>query len=378
LLKLKHDPNAVKTAAQFAELLELIYQASTDAEAWNVLGVHLGNVFQSTTSLFIHNSISKSVVVDMSYGFEESYVESYKQHYVAINPLIPGTLALPSGKVARMFEAVPEEALKQTEYYNEWLVPQGFRYSVGAYLSLRAPTSMFIAFHRHRYDRDFSDRSMALFSRLMPHFERALHISGRLNASDTLKGAQFDSLDELGIGVIRLDRQCSAHSVSPKAERLIKQRLGLSLRFGRLVIDSPDLDRRFRGVVARVIDERVAYPVDIPLGTGGHANGIVIPLHHSSGILTKVEAILLIKIQEVRPAPAIEALSTMFRLTQAEIRLLNALAEGQTISDYSQARELSRNTVKSQLQSLFTKTGVSRQADLVRLAFHPEQSGPNR
>jgi DNA-binding CsgD family transcriptional regulator len=364
--------NVAQSATQFAELLEFIYQASTDADVWETLGLHLGRVFQSTTSLFIHDSHSKSVVLDMSHGFEERYVESYKQHYVSINPLIPGTLSLPSGKVYHMFEAVSEGTFERTEYYNDWFAPQNLRYSLGAYLSLRASTSMFIAFHRHRGDKDYSDESNVLFSRLMPHFERALHISSRFNVKDALKDPQIENLDQLGIGAIRLDRQCSACSVSPKAEEFLKQRLGLSLRFGRLTINTPDFDHHFKGIVAKVIDERAAQPVSIPLHAGEHVNGIIIPLHQSWGLSTKIEAILLLKLQEPRSRPTIEALGRRYKLTQAELHLLGALAEGQTISDYSQGRKLSRNTVKSQLQSLFYKTGLSRQADLVRLAYHPD------
>ncbi|MGO4389388.1 helix-turn-helix transcriptional regulator [Microvirga sp. 2YAF29] len=357
---------------KFAELLELIYQASADANAWESLAVRLGEVFQSTSSLFIHDAHSNSVVVDMSEGFERSFVESYKEHFVAINPLIPGTLDLPSGNVARMFETVSKEVFEQTEYYNDWLLPQGLKFAMGTHLNLGAHMSMFVAFHRGHGSEDYSDEAMNFLARLVPHFERALEISSRFKLQGALQDAQVFGLDQLGVGAIGLDRQCSVYDISPKAEELIKRGLGFSLRFGRLAMDSPSQDLHLKNLVVRAIDERVAYPIAISLKTGERIEGVIVPSHHHfGGAFTKVQALLLIKFKTAGPEQTIDSISKKFRLTQAETQLLKALAEGQTISDYSDIKRLSRNTVRSQLQSLFQKTGVSRQADLVLLAYDP-------
>jgi DNA-binding CsgD family transcriptional regulator len=360
------------TALQFAELLELIYQTPSGTDAWELLAARLGELLQSTSSLFIYDSISKSVVVDMSKGFESNYIESYKERYVSINPLIPGTLALPSGKVARMFEAVPKESIEQTEYYNDWLAPQRLKFAMGTHLSVGMRTSMFVAFHRPRGARDYSDETMEFVTRLVPHFKRVLDISNRFRLQDALKIAQTRGLDQLGLGVIGLDRRCSIYDLSPKAEELIKLSLGLNLRFGRLSIDSHDTDHYFQHLVAKVIDERVAHPIEIPLKTGERLDGVIVPTHHHSGsTVSNIQALLLINFKNVSSRQTVEALSKVFRLTQAESHLLRALADGKTVSEYSHIKHLSRNTVRSQLQTLFQKTGVSRQADLVRLVYNP-------
>ncbi len=54
-------------------------------------------------------------------------------------------------------------------------------------------------------------------------------------------------------------------------------------------------------------------------------------------------------------------------LTEAESKLAYFLVEGGTLADYALTTNLSRNTVRSYLKSIFSKTGATRQAELVRM-----------
>ena len=56
-----------------------------------------------------------------------------------------------------------------------------------------------------------------------------------------------------------------------------------------------------------------------------------------------------------------------FGLTPAEMRLAAYLMNGGTIASYAKAHDLSRNTVRNQLQAIYCKTGTHRQAELVGL-----------
>ena len=60
-------------------------------------------------------------------------------------------------------------------------------------------------------------------------------------------------------------------------------------------------------------------------------------------------------------------LSTAFRLTGAEARVMASLLEGLQISEIAQRYGVSANTVRTQLQRLFEKTNTKRQSDLVRV-----------
>jgi DNA-binding CsgD family transcriptional regulator len=45
------------------------------------------------------------------------------------------------------------------------------------------------------------------------------------------------------------------------------------------------------------------------------------------------------------------------------------LAEGVSLDDIAERRDITRNTAKSQLHSVFAKTGTSRQSELVSMVL---------
>ena len=65
-----------------------------------------------------------------------------------------------------------------------------------------------------------------------------------------------------------------------------------------------------------------------------------------------------------------ELLGELFGLTLAESRLVRALLQGVSPSQYAARQGLSQNTVRNQLKSIFEKTDVRRQSDLVNLIWN--------
>jgi DNA-binding CsgD family transcriptional regulator len=68
------------------------------------------------------------------------------------------------------------------------------------------------------------------------------------------------------------------------------------------------------------------------------------------------------------PPPAdIAAVADSYGLTAAETRMLEQLVHSATVADTANALGISMNTARSHLAHIFSKTGLSRQADLVAL-----------
>ena len=62
-----------------------------------------------------------------------------------------------------------------------------------------------------------------------------------------------------------------------------------------------------------------------------------------------------------------EALRKVFDLTPAEARLSLLLADGNSLDQASKQLNISTNTGRAHLRSIFAKTGVTQQTQLVRL-----------
>lgn len=75
---------------------------------------------------------------------------------------------------------------------------------------------------------------------------------------------------------------------------------------------------------------------------------------------------LFIEVAEDK-ATRMERLGQVYELTASEALLALHIADGGDTGGYAAARQVSRNTVRNQLQAVFEKTGTRRQAELVRL-----------
>jgi DNA-binding CsgD family transcriptional regulator len=70
----------------------------------------------------------------------------------------------------------------------------------------------------------------------------------------------------------------------------------------------------------------------------------------------------------VAAATAGDALALLYDLTPAETRVFQLLAGGKTQAAVAAQLGIASSTVKTHLLKVFEKTGISRQAELVRLA----------
>ncbi|MCK6389317.1 MAG: helix-turn-helix transcriptional regulator, partial [Zoogloea sp.] len=66
---------------------------------------------------------------------------------------------------------------------------------------------------------------------------------------------------------------------------------------------------------------------------------------------------------------SVQQLMDLFRLSPAEARLTRALAQGENVERYADQEGLKRSTIKTQLTSALTKTGMRGQKDLIRLVL---------
>lgn len=75
-------------------------------------------------------------------------------------------------------------------------------------------------------------------------------------------------------------------------------------------------------------------------------------------------------------APAPGALAKLHGLTEAEAKIALAIADGRTLTDASAEAGVTLSTARTYLKRVFAKTGVARQAELVRLILAAPALGP--
>jgi DNA-binding CsgD family transcriptional regulator len=144
---------------------------------------------------------------------------------------------------------------------------------------------------------------------------------------------------------------------------------------GKFVAKVPSAARELRGAIKLAMQDEASIGkkgLDIRMTEAGEAPifGHVLPLT-GSDLRTRLQpaavAAVFIGMSPGNRDTA-EAAAAAFNLTPAETRVLSNLLGGRTLAETAATLGIAATTAKSHLENIFTKTGVARQADLMRLA----------
>ncbi len=152
-------------------------------------------------------------------------------------------------------------------------------------------------------------------------------------------------------------------------------------RAERLAISDPAADVLLARALAESSFRRgcAAQLQSLPIAAGPGRPAMVlhvVPIRRSAhDIFFAGEVILVVTAVDRSVRPQTSLLQGLFDLTPTEARIAKAIACGRQISSIAHDHGVSSETVRSQLKSVFAKTGTSRQADLVRLLLGASLSG---
>jgi DNA-binding CsgD family transcriptional regulator/PAS domain-containing protein len=347
-----------------AEIVERIYAAALDPAEWSGVAAALETRFRGAASIFEQEAGSPSIGAVAQSGFDDDAVESYRAHFYRVNPLIPRARGLAPGAIGAHSDLMPTEALERSEYGADWMRPQRLLHGLGALFRPEGGVMTAICLMRPPAAGDYDAAERRAFAEIVPHLDRACRIVRRAGAGAIAAAAGRQALERLGMAAVLFDRRGRVLDANPAGEALLGRRAP-----DRSLAAGPGFEALQRAL-RTVADTRQSRPVTLPLGPGGSpAEASLLPVSAPLAFGMAQGAALLLVRHAPEAAPALAGLGAAFGLTPAELRLLEALAAGETLAGYGSRVGISRNTAKSQLSALFQKTGTSRQAELVRFAL---------
>ena len=160
-------------------------------------------------------------------------------------------------------------------------------------------------------------------------------------------------------------------SVNRAGRRVLAEARLLREVGGRLRAAEPGEDRR----LADALDERAGRdtPCSVVLGGAGGAAGLRCEVGridpHRRPDVRDEPRFLLTAVPIAAEAPMEALLGEAYGLTRAEARLAAEIVAGRDLRSASERMGVSHHTARKYLQIAFSKMGVRRQADLVRLAL---------
>lgn len=187
-------------------------------------------------------------------------------------------------------------------------------------------------------------------------------------------GAIETALNMLAVGVIFIGPDGEMVLVNSKAEELLRHGDGLRLVHSRLSADLHVEASRLQALISGAMQTSngkglsTGGTILISRKSGRPLSVTVAPLRNLTvGIGQQPCAILFVSDPEQNVELPADLLCRCYRLTMAEARLTMLLLEGHSLKETADLCGVTYNTAKSQLKSIFSKTQVQRQSELVKL-----------
>jgi DNA-binding CsgD family transcriptional regulator len=367
----------VDQAEHLSELIGEIYDAVLDPLLWrDVVGKAGRFVGGSVATIFSKNPAAGSGNVYYESGIDPHYRKLYFDKYIKLDPSTTGQYFADVEEPLAISDLMPCREFLETRFYREWAQPQGLVDFVSAVLDKSATTAALFGVFRYEREGTVDDETRQRMRLIVPHIRRAVLIGRIIDLKAAEAASLADSLDGLSAGMCLVDAVGRIVHANLACHVILETGDFLSMTGGRIVASDPEIDRSLRELFA------AAGGGDAAIGTQGIALPLkakdgscylmhVLPLtsgaRRLAGIAYAATAALFIRKVATETPPLPEIIARVYGLTPTELRVLLAIVEVGGVPDVAVAIGVAESTVKTHLKRLFLKTGVSRQADLVKI-----------
>lgn len=338
-------------------------------EAW---GVHLHGVEVATGRVAFSYEVG---------GFPPDGVLAYIREYHRLDPRAALVARLGLGEWVSCHQHFDDDFVAGDRFYQDFLIPYGGRYVSGAKVHEDSQVVAILGIHRGRGTRPLDDDELGLCRRLGRHVCTALALWRR--QVSVLAQCQLGNtvLDQLPHPVLLIDEQLQLHHANLAAHRLLQGHEHLRLREGALAIASPDGQHELLLALRRLrIGGAASYRDDGPaqttrtvvrLGNPHGSQALALVISRLNPELTMgafgPRDLAMILVHELHQRAPIDRFlaAAIYGLTPAEAAVAVEVAQGCMPADIATDHCVALSTVRAQLSSVFSKMGISRQAELV-------------
>jgi DNA-binding CsgD family transcriptional regulator/PAS domain-containing protein len=362
------------------DLLPQLYEAASDPAQWSGFLESLSRRLNARVALLKSWSENSSGCALVHSGFAAQALQQYLDYYWSVDVLAK---VVPQRGFTELCSVAPAEAfisdreLLGTEYANDFLLKFDLFRHCFAHLGV-GETSSVLSVVRGITERPFEDAEMQTLRFLAPHILQALRLGTQFQALKASTQQKQAALDQLEMGVVFLSPTRIVLSMNESAESILRDNDGLLLRQGRLRAVFPDDDRKLQSLISnacKVVHARGTDPGGAMLMSRLRSRDqlkviVGTACTQVAGLSSMPAAVVFIHDLARSMRPKAEILSSLYGLTPAECRIASLVLEGKSAEEITALLGITRNTLKTQMKSLFSKTEVRRQTDLVRKLMH--------
>jgi DNA-binding CsgD family transcriptional regulator/PAS domain-containing protein len=226
-------------------------------------------------------------------------------------------------------------------------------------------------------DPGFDAEEEAMCEIMVAQLRRGLALTKRIGANEIERALYSGVMDKLSVGVVILDLSGRVVKCSAKAEESLAARDGLQLQAGRLRATCAKEDRDLQAAIRTALQAAAggeAAPsrgLSVTRLSGNRNLGVIVQTVQDAKNVGAPSAVAIyIRDPEANADVESDLVRQLFDLTPAEAAVARRLTAGLSLEDAASSLDISRNTARAHLRSIFSKSGITRQTELVRLMLN--------
>jgi DNA-binding CsgD family transcriptional regulator len=310
-----------------------------------------------------------------TFGVDPHYVQLYNDTHSRCDPV--ATLPFyEAEQIVSIPELVPYDEFRRERFFQEWMRPQGLVDAANSVLEKSPSSCSFITILRGDACGIVDDEMQRRMTLIVPHVRRAVLIGKAIEFKEAAAAMFADALDGLSAGLFLMAADGQIVHANASGRDMLDDGDMLRAIRGRLASCDRHVDKSLHEAFAASANGDAAVGVKaIALPLCGHDGeryvAHVLPLTSGArgrlGKLYTATAAMFVCKAAMEGPPAPEIIGKIYDLTPTELRVLLAIVDVGGIPEVASAFGVAESTIKTHVGRLFDKTGVGRQADLVKL-----------
>lgn len=355
-----------------SHILGAIYDAALDEARWVTCLQEIRNTLGANyASLIVRHETSDDIGLIVSAGNDPANIDPGNPH-IALSPFT----GMKPDQLVSIKDVLSEAEWRASWYYRDYCAPQGVFHVLAADIATRNGGVYGFRVTRPETAPDFSPSDVNFCRLLVPHIKRALNLHLSIHQDRKVSTLYSHAMAQMMVGVVVLDQNGHVMECNAAATAILEAKDGLSVVGSQLessyVEDNRKLQMLVRGALSAHPGAHLALneAMSVSRPSGRLGWGLIVQSIASDQWTEgkqRPSVAVFVRDTEGRVDPPVRLAQQLFHLTPAETALAIQLANGLSLEEAAEMLNIKRNTARAHLRSIFSKTGVRRQTELVRI-----------
>jgi DNA-binding CsgD family transcriptional regulator len=348
--------------------VDYIYASLLGEQLWSdftrqiILDIPAG---KAVLQMFDSQDKKNTFIAEQS-GFDESSLRAYNKDYSNLNILQKSLLAKQDGIPFSDNLLVPQRTRRNSIFFNEWLLPNGINSSVGMKINSSGSSAVSLVLLSEKDDNEQRMLMSKKLSVLAPHMQRVSNFYKNNTSSFFIENKYLNVLDSFSVGYLLINNNLEIIFMNNTVSNLLDEG-STSLKFNRSRLKIQD--SQLSTIISEMTKNNYRGPKSIDYYLPKLKLCLLRPAQDNMHKLFNGASLLILINGVPHRSPSFDRglIAKTYKLTAAEMRAAEGLVLGKSATKIAHEAGLSLDTIRTQVRSLYRKTGAHSQADIIRL-----------